>query len=429
MRYQNSIKQKRIIRAVKCVIACLLVLVFMSACTCDLPDFVKSFGESESSTISQNNESQPVSEAKSENLEQPSEKSADAGEKNNLPEGSSFEVHYIDVGQGEAQLILCDREAMLIDGGSSSKSDLLYTYLKNLSINHLKYIVATHPDDDHVGGLAGALNYADTENAWSSVLTYDGNKAFGNFLKYLGNAELEVPNVGHTFSLGSASGIVLGPQQPLAENSNNWSLIIKMTYGDTTFLFTGDAEEEEEFEVLASGADLSATVLKIGHHGSSNSSSQQFLNAVNPEYAVISCGTKNQYKHPTDQTLSRLQNMGVKLYRTDLQGDIICRSDGKSVVFETEKNANTNTYMTYGELNSEETTTEPAVTNPSDQSASKVQNFIVNINPDSQKIHKATCRSVKQMKETNKQPETGTYQEILAKYPGFTPCQICHPDW
>src|SRR5690554_877203 len=256
---------------------------------------------------------------------------------------SKFEVHFIDVGQGDASLVLCDGESMLIDGGTSKSSSLIYTYLKNHGIDHLNYIVSTHPHEDHVGGLAGALNYATVGKAFSPVTTYD-SRAFNSFVKYLNeqNVSITVPKPGNEFKLGSAAVKILGPVST-DSNANNNSIVLKITYGDTSFLFTGDAEREEEQDILAKGYDLNSTVLKVGHHGADTSTTYPFLREIMPGYAVISVGSSNSYGHPTENTLSRLRDADAKVLRTDMQGDIIFTSDGQNVTYTVQRNADADT--------------------------------------------------------------------------------------
>lgn len=262
-------------------------------------------------------------------------------EKNvSLPEDSYFEAHFLNVGQGDASLIICDGEAMLIDGGNSEKSSFIYSYLEQHGITHLKYIIGTHPDADHIGGLSGALNYATVDEAYCSELEYD-TKTFKNFVKYLEKlgVNLQVPEVGQELTLGSATGQIIGPVIT-AEEGNNNSIVIRIEYGNTSFLFTGDAEYEEEKSIMESGAKLKSNVLKVGHHGSTYSTSRDFLKKVDPQYAIISVGKNNDYGHPHDKLLSRLKEKSVQVFRTDLQGTIICNSDGNDVIFSVEKNEN-----------------------------------------------------------------------------------------
>ena len=263
---------------------------------------------------------------------------------------TSFQVDFIDVGQGDASLIQCDGHYMLIDGGTAKQSGKIYSYLKNRSISYLDYIVATHPDADHVGGLSGALNYAKVGVAFSPVTTHD-SKSFSSLLKYLTKQGkgITVPKAGDVFALGSAEITVLGPVT-MSEGDNNNSIVLRIQYGAVSFLFTGDAEQEEETEILDSGVPLQSTVLKVAHHGSRKSTSYRFLREAAPEYAVISVGADNPYGHPTEDTLSRLRDADVTVYRTDLLGDIVCTSDGKQVAFSTQKDANTDTLAGAGKI-------------------------------------------------------------------------------
>lgn len=344
-----------------------------------------------------------------------------------LPENSTFEIHFIDVGQADSALVLCDGEAMLIDGGNAEDSNLIYSYLKKLSQDHLDYIVCTHGHEDHVGGLAGALNYASVDHALCSVTSYD-SKAFGNFTKYLDKqgVSIEVPSAGDTFRLGSAQVQVLGPINSSNE-PNNMSIVLRIVYGETSFLFTGDAEREEEQDILDAGYSLDSTVLKVGHHGSANSTTYPFLREVMPEYAVISVGKDNSYGHPTEEALSRLRDADVTVYRTDMQGDIICTSDGKVVSFSVERNADADTLASIGP-NSTQQGTSPATPPPQDDEqqdtpAPAGAQYVLNTN--THKFHYPSCSSVKQMSEKNKSYYTGTRDEVIDM--GYEPCQRCNP--
>ena len=261
-----------------------------------------------------------------------------------IPSGSSFAVHFIDVGQADAALILCDGQAMLIDGGNSADSNLMYAYLQKHNITHLDYLIATHAHEDHVGGLAGALNYATVSTVYCPTTTYN-TKAFRSFVSALVKRDtpITIPTVGQTFHLGSATCTILAVNTDNAD-VNNTSIVLRIVYGETSFLFTGDAEREVEQKLLDSGVDLSATVLKVGHHGSRSSTSYVFLREIMPEYAVICVGKDNDYGHPTSDVLSRLRDADVTTFRTDMQGDILCVSDGKTVTFTVSKNANADVF-------------------------------------------------------------------------------------
>lgn len=242
-----------------------------------------------------------------------------------------FSVLFLDVGQADAALVLCQGEALLIDGGNVADSDIIYTVLEKREISHLDYVVCTHAHEDHVGGLPAALHACTVGTVYSPVTEYD-SKCFQTFADTAAEqgVELTVPEAGDSFRLGAARVDILACT-PDADETNNSSIVLKVVYGETSFLFTGDAEYEVEETLLESRADLSATVLKVGHHGSDSSTSYRFLNEVMPQYAVISVGKKNSYGHPSETVLSRLRDADATILRTDELGDIVLTSDGKTV--------------------------------------------------------------------------------------------------
>ena len=271
------------------------------------------------------------------------------------PDKSSFAVHFIDVGQADAALVLCDGKAMLIDGGNAADSNLIYTYLKKHNITHLDYIIGTHAHEDHIGGIPGALQFATVDVVYCPATSYT-TKAFKNFVSAVEkqNVSITVPTVGTTFNLGSATCTILAVNTD-KKDANNSSIVMRIVYGETSFLFTGDAEREVEQTLLNKGVTLKSDVLKVGHHGSETSTSYQFLREVMPQYAVISVGSGNSYGHPTDAVLSRLRDAEVTTFRTDLQGDILCVSDGKNVTFTPSRNANANVFGKIGPNSTQKT--------------------------------------------------------------------------
>ena len=333
----------------------------------------------------------------------------------------SFAIHYIDVGQGDAALVVCDDKTMLIDGGKPSASSIIYTYLKNLNIDYLDYIIASHADDDHIGGLSAPLAKMNVGNVIAPETEADTRSY--NSLKTKTEEQgltIQHPKPGDSIDLGSSKIEFYGPITESESDRNNGSIVMKIIYGDTSFLFTGDAEREEEQEILNAGYDLSTTVLKVGHHGSKNSTTYPFLREIMPQYAVISVGD-NSYGHPTEDTLSRLRDADVKVYRTDMQGDIIATSDGKTVTITTKKNADAETNPTVAEKSNAYYQTEEQ--NTDTDKTEKVCEYIGNRN--TKKFHYPECSSVGQMKEKNKVYLNCTRDEAIAD--GYESCKRCNP--
>ena len=259
-------------------------------------------------------------------------------------EPSYFEAHFIDVGQADSILVICDGHAMLIDGGNAADATLVRNYLKEQNVTKLDYVVGTHPHEDHIGGLKNIMRYVKPDKVYCSTNSPSdyNTSAFRNFVYYVTGdlrQELVVPTPGETFLLGSAKVTVVGPIKKDYEDINDTSIVLRVEYGDLSFLFAGDMEGKAELDLVHAGANLEADVLKVGHHGSGSSSYYQFLREVKATYGVISCGRDNEYGHPHDGPLSRFRDADVKLYRTDLQGHIVCRTDdGKTLTFTTQMN-------------------------------------------------------------------------------------------
>ena len=255
-----------------------------------------------------------------------------------LPTGadtSRLEVHFLDVGQGDCAIVLCDGESMVIDGGPRGVSQYVYSYVHDtLRLSHIDYIVSTHPHLDHVGGLASVLNAAPVDLILTPLTEWN-SKAFNSMLKYaeLQGTPLVVPREGDTLQLGSAVITILHcwPEAVQQSRTNDSSIVLRIDFGSTSFLFTGDAEDWSEYMMIDSRVNLKADVLKVSHHGSGTASTEEFLKAVQPEYAVISVGKNNEYGHPHRNVLDRLSSIGASVLRTDELGTIIIESDGENI--------------------------------------------------------------------------------------------------
>ena len=330
-----------------------------------------------------------------------------------IAQAGTLTVTWLDVGQGDAAVIQCGGQSMLIDGGKPEKSSYIYAWLQQHSLSYLDVIVATHVDADHIGGLSGALNYASVGTAYCPETT-GTTETFQSFVKYLAQRgkQITVPTAGETFALGGAQIQILGPLHR-AEDSNDNSIVLKVSFGATSFLFTGDAERAEEQDLLNSGVNLQSTVLKVGHHGSDTSTSYPFLRAVAPQYAVISVGAGNSYGHPTEAVLSRLRDAGVTTFRTDMQGEITAVSDGQTINFSTAKNA-----VAIASAN--------AVGGNADGAAgagTTAGSYVLNTN--SHKFHLPSCSSVETISPKNRKDVNESREQIISE--GYAPCKRCNP--
>lgn len=266
-----------------------------------------------------------------------------------IQEGSYLEVHYIDVGQADCSLVICDGQAMLIDAGNFGAHSIILPYLLEEGVEFLNAVVVTHPHADHYGGMRSVLKNIELDAFYSPFKTHPSGSfnSVTNYVYYTLEREINVPKQGDSFYLGSAKITFLGPIHTDYEDLNNTSLVLRVDYGEVSFLFTGDMESIAEHDLLESGVNLKADVLKVGHHGSYSSSSYRFLREVAPKYGVIQCGRDNEYGHPHSAPLSRFRDAEVQLFRNDMQGHIVCRSEeGKTLTFTTQMNPDVNTNPT-----------------------------------------------------------------------------------
>ncbi|KYH28505.1 MULTISPECIES: ComEC/Rec2 family competence protein [Clostridium] len=248
-----------------------------------------------------------------------------------LPSKDKLLVHYIDVDQGDSILVQFNNKNLLIDAGPNNKKT--FSYLKRHKIKKLDYVIITHPHDDHIGGMSHIINHFNINKFYSPNITANTD-SFKNMLLSLNKRGLKVTSISSEIRLDLKEKVCcfIIPSYSNHDNLNNYSLIIKITYNNTSFLFSGDAESLREEELINKGYNLSADVLKVGHHGSKSSTSQKYLDEVNPKIAVISCGKGNDYGHPHKETLLKLKEKGIITFRTDIDKTIVLESDGNKIV-------------------------------------------------------------------------------------------------
>ena len=261
----------------------------------------------------------------------------------------NLEVHFLDVGQADCTLIKCDGYTMLIDAGEDDQGTKIQNYLKKQGVEKLDYLVLTHPDSDHIGSADVILTKFETDTVFISDFEKE-TRIYIDLLQLMKDSQIEylTPEVGDIYPLGSASFQILAPNDEY-EDPNNTSIALLLTHGENSFLFTGDAEKSAEKDMLDNGLNLAADVFHAGHHGSKTSNTEDFMDAVNPQYVVISCGADNSYGLPDAEVLNRFRQNGIKVYRTDEQGTIVVSSDGRKITF----NASPSETWQAGEKNKE----------------------------------------------------------------------------
>ncbi len=254
--------------------------------------------------------------------------------RNNNVDPNKMLIHYIDVGQGDCILIQVNNKNLLIDSGPKSDRRKLFNYLSELNLEKLDYVVATHPHEDHIGNMADIIKTYSITTFYAPKVE-STTKSFEDMVDALKDKNLKIhvlKSNSDSIDLGKNTKVnVFSPNKDSYDDLNNYSPVIKIQYGTTSFLFTGDAEKEVEKEILNNNEDISADVLKVGHHGSSTSTSKDFLKKVNPSIAVISVGKDNVYNHPDAITTNLLAESNITTYRTDKDGTIVIYSDGSSI--------------------------------------------------------------------------------------------------
>jgi len=260
----------------------------------------------------------------------------------NIADGE-LKAHFIDVGQADCILFQADDQSLLIDAGNNEDADTIVTYLREQGINKLDYVIGTHPHEDHIGSLDTVIHNFDIGVVLMPNKVHT-SKTFEDVLDAIEEKNLSItePVVGDEYQLGEAVFTIVAPNRDYEDDLNNWSIGIKVAYRNNIFLLCGDIEKEAELDIIKNGIHIAADVLKVSHHGSKTSTSAEFLKAVNPAYAVISVGKDNSYDHPSDQTLQRLNENGVEIFRTDELGTIIAISDGTTITWKWSKDETDN---------------------------------------------------------------------------------------
>ena len=356
-----------------------------------------------------------------------------------------MQVHFIDVGQGDATLIACDGHYMLIDAGNNDKGTTVQSYLMSQGVEKLDYVIGTHPDADHIGGLDVVIYKFDCDTIIMPDVAND-TRTYDDVVQAMKSKGYQTtyPVVGETYTLGGATFTIVAPNADYGNDMNDWSVGVLVQNGNNRFLFTGDAEEKAEEDILNNGIDISADVYAAAHHGSKTATSQAFLDKVSPTYVVISAGEGNKYGHPHAEVLNRLRAAGISVFRTDEQGTIVATSDGNDITWncspseswkageptgssDTSQNAassgtensNNNSSSSVADNSSAGSSDAGIAADTSGSTNSDSSSVMVHITDTGSKYHSAGCSYLK------KSDHEVTLSE--AKSMGLTPCSRCNP--
>ncbi|TPG69331.1 MBL fold metallo-hydrolase [Brevibacillus laterosporus] len=283
------------------------------------------------------NQSKPAPASQPKPQAVPATKQAPAPSVPVAPGTNDLKVYFLDVGQGDATYIkTANGDNILIDGGNTDKGDLMVKYLKDLKVDDIEVLIMTHPDADHIGGLNKVMQNFKVKSVYAPKVAHTTD-TYVNLLKQIKGQGLSIKATvaGTTIPLQGVTARFVAPVSTYDKELNEWSAVLHLAYGTTSFLFTGDAEHKSEADMLKIKQVVKADVLKVGHHGSDSSTTPAFLKAVAPKYAVISSGKENKYGHPTQGTLKKLQGAGITTYRTDQKGTVIVISNGKTITWKT----------------------------------------------------------------------------------------------
>jgi len=328
---------------------------------------------------------------------------------------SKLKVHFLDVGQGDSEFIeLPNGQTMLIDAGNLNNGNGIVSYIKNLKHNKIDYLITTHPHADHIGGMTSVVNNLDIGKIYMPKKSTT-TKTFENLLLAIKNKGLKINTAKAGMNLLNANNLKIDMIAPVGssyKNLNDYSAVIKLTYGSNSFLFMGDASNISENQITE---NVKADVLKVGHHGSATSTSGEFLNKVSPKYAVIEVGKGNSYGHPKADTLKRLSNLNAKVYRTDECGTIIFTSDSKTITVDKKASSiKENAPSVTNKIVTPKSKSKTVITSPSDN-----KNVTVYVTNSGKKYHSAECKHLNKSKISISLTD--------AKSQGYTPCSHCHP--
>ncbi|RKO65726.1 MBL fold metallo-hydrolase [Desulfofundulus salinus] len=327
-----------------------------------------------------------------------------------------LKVHFLDVGQADSILVqFPNGQSMLVDAGNNDDGPVVVSYLKSKGISRIDYLVATHPHEDHIGGMDNVIRSFNIGQVYMPRATTT-TKTFEDVLLALKEKGLKISTAKAGVTMldqGSLKVNFVAPCGSNYEDLNNWSAVTRIQYSSTAFLLAGDAEAQSEEEMLASGANLKADVLKVGHHGSHSSTMWAFLKAVAPKYAVIFVGAGNDYGHPHKETLAKLTNAGVQVYRTDRDGTVVFTSDGKNITVEK-----------LGSTIRPRAPDAGGVVAPVAPVTPKANGSRYIGNKNSKKFHRPDCRWAAEIAPHNR-VEFKSREEAVAA--GYVPCKVCRP--
>ncbi|WP_279146695.1 MULTISPECIES: ComEC/Rec2 family competence protein [Clostridium] len=349
-------------------------------------------------------------------------------EKANSKLNGELKIHYINVGQGDSILIQQGNATMLIDAGPDANTTA--DYLKRQGIKKIDVLVGTHPHADHLSGMPAVINEFNIGKIYMPKVTHT-SKIFENTMESIKakGMKISTPHSGDSFKLGNADCTILAPNSNSYNNLNNYSIVLRIKFGNNSFIFDGDAESLSEGEILQKQLDIQSDVIKLGHHGSRTATSQSYLNKVNPKYAVISCGKGNSYGHPHAETMTKLKEKNIKVYRTDENGTIICTSDGENIKFNCEPGSyNSAAGQSKPKSKSNNTgssgaaatkTTKPAANPAPKQTSNSQKEETVYITNSGKKYHRTGCKYL------NKSCTEIKKSDAVKR--GYTPCSKCNP--